>query len=381
MEMSSEQVAGAARVFDDEVVARLRLASVDGISPRLAARLVTEFGTAAATMAAAGDPWQRVRGVGRSRAALAATASSVDAVMSELVRATAAGAEIVWPRSEDWPPGLDDLSDPPLLLFRRGELQARDLRGVAIVGSRRASAYGRAQARRLAAGLAAAGITVISGLARGVDAAAHLGALSVGGRTVGVLGGGLARFYPPENVSIARDMVDGHGAVLSEFSLDAPPLPYHFPRRNRILAAMSAAVVVVEATEKSGSLITADHALDIGREVLAVPGRVDAPGSRGTHRLLREGAAVCEGVDDILRALGLGLGGEGEHDGNAASNMPPSVNETERAVLTALAGEERYADELIETVDSDADAILSAIASLELRGFVVMGGDGRYGRR
>jgi len=365
--------------YPDEVLARLRLASVAGISPRLAARLVAEFGSASAALGAGGDAWRRVRGVGKSRAALAATAPSIDEVRAELQRAAAAQASVVWPDAEDWPSGLDDLADPPLLFFRRGELRPCDLRGVAIVGSRRASAYGRAQARRIAAGLAAVGITVISGLARGVDSAAHQGALSVGGRTVGVLGGGLARFYPPENVPLAREIVGGHGAVLSEFRLDVPPLPYHFPRRNRILAAMSAAVVVVEATEKSGSLITADHALDIGREVLAVPGRVDCPGSQGTHRLLREGAALCAGVEDVLRALGLELG---EDAGDGADDIPPSVDDTERALLTALSGEERYADELIDEVEAagDADAVLSALTALELRGLVAMSGDGRYGR-
>ncbi len=367
--------------FPAEVIARLRLASVAGISPRLAARLVAEFGSAAAVMTAGARGgragWQCVRGVGKARAALAATAPSVDEVTVELQRAAAADADVVWPGSDDWPSGLSDLADPPLLVFRRGVLQECDLRGVAIVGSRRASAYGRAQARRIAAGLAMAGITVISGLARGVDSEAHRGALSAGGRTVGVLGGGLARFYPPENVPLARDIVNGRGAVLSEFPLDMPPLPYHFPRRNRILAAMSAAVVVVEATERSGSLITADHALDIGREVLAVPGRVDSPGSRGTHRLLREGAALCEGVEDVLRALGLEL--EDDESGDA-DGIPPSVDDSERAVLVALAGEERYADDLIELLDIDADAVLTSLASLELRNLVAMSGDGRYGR-
>ena len=376
---TTSTTASATTVSDDpEVLARLRLASVPGLSPRIAARLVAHFGDARKTLAASAAGWRGVRGVGDVRAALIESVPSIDAAKAELARAAGADAHVVWPGAEDWPPGLDDLDDPPLLLFRRGELTEPDRRGVAIVGSRRASTYGRAQARRLAGDLARIGITVISGLARGVDAAAHRGALEAGGRTVGVLGGGMARFYPPEHVPLAREIASGKGAVLSEFPLDVPPLPHHFPRRNRILAAMSAVVVVVEASERSGSLITADHALDIGRDVLAFPGRVDSPGSVGTHRLLREGAALCAGVVDVLSALGLEPAETAGCEGPGVA-IDPNATPLERAVLQVLQGEEHHADDLVSELDADATAILTTLSALELRGRIEQTPDGRYG--
>ncbi len=244
---------------------------------------------------------------------------------------------------------------------------------MAIVGARRASRYGRATAERLGRELAELDLTVVSGLARGVDAAAHAGALAAGGRTVAVLGSGLARLYPPEHVSLAADIAAGRGAVVSELPLDAAPLPHHFPRRNRVIAALAVAVVVVEAGEKSGALITADHALDLGRDVLAVPGRVDAEMSRGTHRLLREGAALCAGADDVLRALGLEI-----PDVAARGTSAAGKNDEERLLLAELRGEELDPDELMARTGLSAEVALQSLTAMELRGVVELMGDGRY---
>jgi DNA processing protein len=195
---------------------------------------------------------------------------------------------------------------------------------------------------------------------------------------VGVLGGGFAKFYPPEHVPLAREIAAGRGAVVSEFPLDMPPRPYHFPRRNRLIAALSAAVVVVEAAEDSGSLITADHALDLGREVLAVPGRVDNPNSRGVHRLLREGAALCESADDVLRSLGLDPPARASAASTDVAATPRSANAAEAALLAALVGAERHADELLEATGLIPAKGLAALSALELRGAVTLGADGRY---
>jgi DNA processing protein len=174
-------------------------------------------------------------------------------------------------------------------------------------------------------------------------------------------------------------MVARGGAVLSEFPLDMPPLPHHFPRRNRIIAALAAAVVVVEAAEGSGSLLTADHALDLGREVLAVPGRVDQPNSRGVHRLLREGAALCESAADVLAALGLAPPESASAPGaDAAGGLPSATTPAELALLEALAAEERDADALLDVTGLPPGAGLAALSALELRGAVRLGGDGRY---
>jgi DNA processing protein len=374
--MSATDAPAAADPGEAEVLDRIRLAGVAGLSPRLVRRLLLRFGSAGTALRAEAQALAAVPGVGDARAGLLAGAPTRDDAARDLERARAAGAAVLVEGARAWPPAFAELEDPPVVLYVRGDPAFVALRGVAIVGSRRASAYGTAQARRIASELAAAGVPVISGLARGIDAAAHRGALDAGGVTVGVLGGGLAKFYPPENLPLAREMAAGRGAVVSEFPLDAPPRPYHFPRRNRLLAALAAAVVVVEAAEGSGSLITADHALDLGREVLAVPGRIDNPNSCGVHRLLREGAAVCESAADVLRALGLDPPAPSVASPSAAP--PKGANAAETALLAALSGAERHADELLETTGLDAAAGLAALSALELRGVVTLGADGRY---
>src|SRR5262245_50654212 len=356
---------------------RVRLAGVAGLSPRLVRRLVARFGSAGAVLRASADHVAAVPGVGGARASLLAAAPTREEAEKDLARAHAAGAAVLAEGHAAWPSAFAELPDPPSLLYVRGDAAFLALRGVAIVGSRRASAYGCAQARRLASELASTGIPVISGLARGIDAAAHRGALDAGGVTVGVLGGGLAKFYPAENLPLAREMAAGRGAVVSEFPLDMPPRPYHFPRRNRLIAALAAAVVVVEAAEDSGSLITADHALDLGREVLAVPGRVDNPNSRGVHRLLREGAAICESGGDVLAALGLDPPKTGAASA-APDAAPTGSNAAETALLAALVGTERHADELLEATGLEPSKGLAALSALELRGAVTLGADGRY---
>lgn len=382
---TAEQASASPAEF--EVLDRMRLAAVPGVSPRLVRRLLARFGSAGTALRASADALAVVPGVGGARASLIAAAPTREEAARDLARARAAGASVLVEGDAAWPLAFGELDDPPTVLYVRGEAAFLSLRGVALVGSRRASAYGTAQARRIAGELAAAGVPVISGLARGIDAAAHRGALDAGGISVGVLGGGLARFYPPENVPLAREMAGGRGAVVTEFALDMPPRPYHFPRRNRLIAALAAAVVVVEAAEDSGSLITADHALDLGREVLAVPGRIDNPNSCGVHRLLREGAAVCESAADVLRALGLDP--PRRHD--AASSPPDTAGSTaaapcganaaETALLAALAGAERHADDLLESTGLEPAAGLAALSALELRGAVMLAADGRYAVR
>jgi DNA processing protein len=371
---TSDTAPGEAEVLD-----RMRVSAVPGLSPRLLRRMLQRFGSAGTLLRSQREHVAGVPGVGEARAALLAGAPSRDDARRDLERVRAAQAVVLVEGHPAWPPAFAELDDPPLLLFVRGDPAFLALRGVAVVGSRRASSYGAAQARRIACELAAAGIPVISGLARGVDAAAHRGALDGGGVTIGILGGGLARFYPPEHVPLAREIASGRGAVVSEFPLDVPPRPYHFPRRNRLIAALAAAVVVVEAAEGSGSLITADHALDLGREVLAVPGRVDNPNSCGVHRLLREGAALCESADDVLRALGLDPprrdGGTGDA---AAAPAPVGANAAETALLAALTGAEHHADELLEQTGLEPAKGLAALSALELRGAVNLGADGRY---
>jgi len=201
-----------------------------------------------------------------------------------------------------YPENLKHIYDPPSVLYTKGEILPEDSLAVAIVGTRGPSAYGVQTARRLAGECVQAGMTVISGLARGIDTAAHKGALKAGGRTIAVLGSGFLNIYPSENVGLAGE-ISKNGAVISEFAMAMQPLRRNFPRRNRIISGLSLAVIVVEAAAKSGSLITADCALEQGREVFAVPGIVKSITSQGTHQLLRQGARLIETVDDILEEL------------------------------------------------------------------------------
>ena len=204
--------------------------------------------------------------------------------------------------NDDYPLHLRAVPASPPTLYVRGRIVPDDALAVAIVGARRATPYGLEVAEQLGFALAARGVTVVSGLARGIDSAAHRGALASGGRTIAVLGSGVDVIYPPENRRLAAEIA-ARGALVSQFVPGTPPLPYQFPERNRVIAAMSLAVVVVEAADKSGALITAACAAELGRDVLAVPGRVTAPESRGAHRLIQDGAGLVQDVDDVIRAL------------------------------------------------------------------------------
>lgn len=270
------------------------------------------------------------------------------------------GIEVVRITDDGYPSLLREIYDPPALLFYRGELpQAEDM-AVAVVGSRKASAYGMAAAEKISAGLAAAGVVVVSGMARGIDTCAHLGALTGGGRTLAVLGSGLDVCYPPENRKLYARIVQ-NGAVLSEFPPGTPPKPAHFPLRNRIISGLSRAVVVVEAAAKSGALITADCALEQGREVFAVPGSVNSSMSKGCHRLLKEGAALAEDAGDILQGLGLAPAAAGEE-------VPAGAEGPEAAVLTALECEPVHFDSLASLTGMSAAELHAFLVRLELEG-------------
>jgi DNA processing protein len=230
----------------------------------------------------------------------------VGAAASErTARASSRGCDaiaVIARANDDYPLHLRAVPASPPTLYVCGRIVPDDALAVAVVGARRATPYGLDVAEQLGFALAARGVTVISGLARGIDSAAHRGALASGGRTIAVLGSGVDVIYPPENRRLAGEIA-ARGALVSQFPPGTPPLPYQFPERNRVIAAMSLAVVVVEAAEKSGALITAGCGAELGREVLAVPGRITSPESRGAHRLIQDGAGLVQDVDDVIRAL------------------------------------------------------------------------------
>jgi DNA processing protein len=269
--------------------------------------------------------------------------------------------------SSAYPPLVAQLHDPPSRLFLRGDAALLDRPAVAIVGARSCSPYGAQVARTLARELAGAGVVVASGLARGIDGEAHRGALEAGGATLAVLGCGIDVDYPPRHANLARRIAET-GLVLSEYPPGTEPAPWRFPARNRILAGLALATVVVEARERSGALITADFALELGREVFAVPGEITAALSAGTNRLIRQGAAPLLGADDVLSALGVEPVGP-----------PPAlgVSESARRVAALLADGPRASDELVRASGLSAGDAAAALVELELAGFAAEA-DGVY---
>ncbi len=277
------------------------------------------------------------------------------------------GASVCVPGDEAFPEILNDIIDPPDLLFYKGTL-GRDLgSAIAVVGSRRETRYGREQARRIARGLAENGVAVISGLARGIDTAAHLGALEGGGRTAAILGSGISNVYPPENRDLAGRIADSGGAVISEFAPGAEPMAYHFPFRNRLVSGLCQGTLLIEAREKSGTLITVGHALAQGREVFALPGQVDMPGSAVPHRLLREGARLVTCCEDILEDMGWA---KPDRAPQQLDFIPPDLTNDQRRLYDALCGEPLGFEELIERLSVSAPELNAQITMLELMGLI-----------
>lgn len=283
----------------------------------------------------------------------------------ERARAETAGVRIHTWDDEGYPAPLRELADSPPAIYVRGGMIACDAQAVAVIGARRPTPYGLRIARALAGDLARAGVTVVAGLARGIDAAAHDGALRAGGRTIAVLGSGLLEPYPPEHLELL-ERAAAAGAVVSEFPLHAPPLRHHFPQRNRIVAALSLAVVVVEATTRSGAMSTVRHALDLGRAVLAVPGPVDRDTSRGTLRMLQDGAAPAGSAHDVFAALGW--------CDVARAKLP----EEERAVLEALGEGGGSATDVACATGLPEEVAAGLLVTLELRGLATREKGGVY---
>src|SRR5512135_1637815 len=279
-------------------------------------------------------------------------------------RIVAQGIQIITWQDEGYPHRLKEIDQPPPVLYARGALLPEDDFAVAIVGTRRISPYGRQVTEELAAYLAGNGITVISGLARGVDAAAHTAALRAGGRTLAVLGCGVDRIYPPENRSLAEQMIE-HGAILSDYPVGTAPEATNFPPRNRIISGLSLAVVVIEAGETSGALITAEFAAEQGREVFAVPGSILAPQSKGTNKLIQTGALPLLTADDLLQALNLTRVSAQK---SARQILP--ADGVERQLLSALGSEPMHVDDLRNQTGLPVEQVSAALVMMELKGMV-----------
>jgi len=268
---------------------------------------------------------------------------------------------------EDYPALLRNIHDPPALLYLRGQLTSKDC--FAIVGSRRATAAGQQLTRRIASGLADHGVCVVSGLARGVDGAAHRGALDADGSTIAVLGCGIDRIYPPENTRLFAEILRTN-AIISEYPPGTPPLAGHFPGRNRIISGLSRGVLIVEATENSGSLITGDFALEQGRELFAIPGAVHHPNSRGTNRLLKEGAQLVTDAEDVLSVLWPATPTRAEQ--RQRETLADHLSEPALSVFRQIGAEPRHIDEICRKCGLTPMDVSAILLDLELRGAVQM---------
>ena len=289
--------------IDTATLQALQLHLVPGVGPRMMQLLLEAFGSAERVLRATEAELRSVPGCGPKLARALRAATLGNRAEQEASRCEELGARLYVRGQENYPGLLAAIPDAPAILYSHGQLLPQDELSIAIVGSRQCTYYGIAQAEKLAGGLARAGITVVSGLARGIDAAAHRGALAAGGRTLAITATGLETVYPPEHAELASEIAT-RGAVLTEFKLSQKPLAGLFPQRNRIISGLSLGVIVVEAGRGSGALHTARHAMEQNRDVFAVPGRIDSTASDGSHDLIRDGAALIRGVDDVLEQLG-----------------------------------------------------------------------------
>ncbi|MFN9268776.1 MAG: DNA-processing protein DprA, partial [Planctomycetaceae bacterium] len=288
---------------EEDLLAALKLTLVDGIGPRTQQLLLDECGSPQEVFDATPERLREIDGIGPKLVASLQAARSSNRARKEFDRCRELGVRLYRRGTDQYPRSLLEIADPPSILYSRGEYLPQDQLAVAIVGSRRCTLYGRQVAEKLAGALARAGLTIVSGLARGVDAAAHRGALDAGGRTIAVQATGLTHVYPPEHAELATEIAR-QGAVVSEYPLDQAPLAGLFPQRNRIISGLSLGVIVIEATRNSGALHTVRHATEQGREVFAVPGRIDSLASEGCHDILRDGAILVRSATDVLQALG-----------------------------------------------------------------------------
>lgn len=344
---------------------------VRGIGSLRLRALLDHFGTIERAWHAPSAELHRAGLDRRSLENLTAARASLD-LERELERVAAAGARALTWNSPDYPSLLREIPDPPPVLYVRGTLVKEDAWAVAVVGTRRISTYGREVTRGLVQVLARSGVTVVSGLARGIDAEAHRAALEAGGRTIAVLGCGVDRIYPPEHRKLAEEII-ACGALVSDYPMGTPPEGMNFPPRNRIISGLSLGVLVIEAGERSGALITADYAAEQGRDVFAVPGSILARSSAGTNRLIQEGAKVVLNPADILEELNLTMVAEQTE----ARRVFPA-DETEARLLAHLSTEPTHVDELQQQVGLPVAQVTSALALMELKGMVRQVGGMKY---
>ena len=359
----------------------LKLIRADGLGPTTFSKLIKYFKSADRILGASVSELAKIDGVGYKTAErMAATRNKFDTA-AELELAEKLGVWLINLDDERYPPVLKRIYDPPPVLYVKGSLTRADNLSISIVGSRRCSHYGREQSSRFAHFLSSAGFTICSGMARGIDTAAHQGALSADGRTIAVQGCGLANIFPPENNKLF-ELIAESGACISELPLHFVPLSENFPPRNRIIAGLSLGTIVVEAGLRSGALITARAALENNREVMAVPGKIDSPSSQGAHQLIKQGARLIESVEDVMEALGY-IGEQleehvSEAAGQAAERMEAplfdiqelKLKPDEKRIFECLNKEPQHIEQIISDTELMPGSVNAGVISLRLKGLI-----------
>ncbi|MEM6821621.1 MAG: DNA-processing protein DprA [Verrucomicrobiota bacterium] len=337
------------------------------IGPVQVKRLISSFGSVEALFSCSESKLEAVEGVTRAAANSISNWARYFDLDEELKKIEKYQVVIIHWEHSDYPQMLKEIYDPPLVLYCRGDVSILAKKGIGIVGSRKTTYYGLETAKKLSYQIAYSGMTVISGLARGIDTAAHQGALAAKGKTVAVLGSSLDHLYPTENRSLAKMMVEQEGAVITEFPFGTPPDRQTFPMRNRIVSGMSSGVLVVEAGDKSGALITSRMALEQGRPVFAVPGRITSPESKGCHLLIKEGAQLVESVEDILSEFEFF---SPKIEENEKRSWPDDLSPEEKKILELMEVDEMQIDTIIRKCGLPSPVVSSTLLRLEMRKLV-----------
>lgn len=359
----------------------LRLIRAEGVGPVTFARLLKLFGSIDRVLGASVSELTKTEGIGNKTAErIVATRDKFDPV-KELEFAQKLGVWLLTSQDNRYPGALKQIYDPPPVLYVKGTFLRADNLAISIVGSRQCSIYGQEQSSRFAHFLSSSGFTICSGMARGIDTAAHQGALAAGGRTIAVQGCGLSHIFPPENKKLF-ELISESGACISELPLDFEPLATNFPARNRIIAGLSLGTIVIEAALRSGALLTANAAIDYNREVMAVPGKIDSPLSQGAHQLIKQGAKLIESVEDVMEALGYYGEQLKEHvktatkKANEAIEKPLfdieqlNLNNDEKVILNCLDKEPTHIEQIIAKTSLAAGSVNAGLISLRLKSLI-----------
>ena len=353
----------------NSIEACIALNMLPSMGPVRLRKLLEMFETPERVLAAKRDELRKVEGIGNDVADQIGKWESIVDLASELARIREFGATILTQDSPRYPKSLREIHAPPIVLYVWGEIQDRDQHAIAIIGARRTTHYGLEAAKKISYQIAYAGLTVTSGLARGIDTAAHLGALAAKGRTIAVIGSGLLEIYPPENRALAEKISNGNGAIVSEFSMQIQPDRQTFPMRNRIISGWSHGILVVEAGLNSGALITASQAIEQGRSVYAVPGPINVPSAMGSNRLIQQGAKLVMSANDILDDLQILLP-ETKPSADAAARPLPPLSSDERRVYDAIDTAETPIDRIAAKSDLPSGTVSSTLLRLELKRLV-----------